>query len=186
MKKYGIFIVIFLLLIGIIWFVGTRNKLVLLDEQVKSQWAQVENQLQRRYDLIPNLVNTVKGYARHEKEIFTQIAEARAKLAQAKSVGDKIKASNSLEGFLGRLLVIVERYPNLKANKTFTRLMDELAGTENRLAVSRRNYNETVKIYNQTIRLFPASMIAGMLNFNKIAYFEIESKVKENPSVSFE
>jgi len=187
MKNIGIALVIVLVAIIALggWFFGVRNNLIGMDENIQAQWAQVENQMQRRYDLIPNLVNTVKGYARHEKEIFTQIAEARAKLAGASSVRDKVKASNALESVLGRLLMIVERYPNLKASANFTRLMDELAGTENRLAVARRYYNEAVKIYNRTIRMFPASIVATLSGFEKADYFQIEEKVKTVPMVKF-
>ncbi|MFC1595971.1 LemA family protein [Candidatus Margulisiibacteriota bacterium] len=187
MKSLSIvLVVIFVILIASGgWFFGVRNNLIVMDENIKGKWAQVENQMQRRYDLIPNLVNTVKGYARHEKEIFTQIAEARAKLAGASSVKDKIRASNSMEGALSRLLLIVERYPNLKASANFTRLMDELAGSENRMAVARKFYNEAVQVYNRSIRMFPASIVATISNFEKADYFQIEQKVKLAPKVQF-
>ncbi|MFC1478144.1 LemA family protein [Candidatus Margulisiibacteriota bacterium] len=187
MKNFGVVLVVLLIILITAggWFFGTRNNLIGMDENIKAKWAQVENQMQRRYDLIPNLVNTVKGYARHEKEIFTQIAEARAKLAGAKTVRNKIRASNAMEGALSRLLVIVERYPNLKASANFTRLMDELAGSENRMAVARKFYNEAVQVYNRTIRMFPASIVATISNFEKADYFQVEEIVKSVPTVSF-
>jgi len=162
------------------------NKLVKLDEGVNGAWADVDNQLLRRNDLIPNLVETIKGYAGHEKELFEHIADARARLAGAGSIPDKINASNELGGFLGRLLMIVENYPQLKANENFLRLQDELAGTENRIAVARRRYNEIVKEYNAKIRSFPINMIAGIFNFDKKEYFEVPEEAKEVPKVSFE
>lgn len=180
-----VMVVLFVLFSIAGWFIGVRNNLIGMDEGIKAKWAQVENQMQRRYDLIPNLVNTVKGYAAHEKEIFTQIAEARSKLAGATSVGDKIKASNSMEGALSRLLMVVENYPNLKANENFTRLMDELAGSENRMAVARKFYNESVQEYNQTIRMFPASIVAKLSNFAKATYFQVEEAAKQAPKVNF-
>jgi len=165
--------------------VGKYNYMVTQRETVKKQWAQVENQLKRRYDLIPNLVNTVKGYAKHEKEIFTQIAEARAKLAGAKSVGDKVKAANAMETALGRLLLIVERYPDLKASRNFIALQDELAGTENRIAVERRRYNEEAAKFNSYIKKFPNNILAGMFGFKEFEYFKISEKEKEVPVVDF-
>jgi LemA protein len=164
---------------------GTYNSLVTLDESVKGAWAQVENQLQRRYDLIPNYVETVKGYAAHEKEVFVKVTEARSKVGGSGSIGDKIKANNQLSAALSRLLLVVERYPDLKANTNFIRLQDELAGTENRIAVERRRYNETVKIYNIKIRRFPTNMIAGMFGFEKAAFFEVPEERQEAPKVKF-
>jgi LemA protein len=154
-------------------------------ENINSAWAQVENQLQRRADLIPNLVNTTKGYMKHEKEIFTHIADARAKLAGATTIPEKIKAYTSLEHALGRLLVIVERYPDLKANQTFVRLMDELAGTENRIAVERRRYNEAVKTYNMLIKRIPGRFFANIFGFEEATYFEVKEEVKQVPKVTF-
>ena len=136
-------------------FKGSYNKFVSLDEAVKSSWAQVENQLQRRFDLIPNLVETVKGYAKQEKDVLVEVTNARAKVGGAGSVPDKIAANNQLSGALSRLLIVVERYPDLKSNQNFMRLQDELAGTENRVAVERRRYNEVVQTYNVAIRSFP-------------------------------
>jgi LemA protein len=156
-----------------------------MDEEINGAWAQVENQLQRRYDLIPNLVETVKGYAAHEREVFVQVTEARSKVAGAGSVSDKIDANNSLSAALSRLLVVVERYPELKANTNFIRLQDELAGTENRIAVERRRYNEMVKAFNARVRRFPTNMIAGMFGFKAATYFEVPQERQEAPKVKF-
>ncbi|RKY86661.1 LemA family protein, partial [candidate division KSB1 bacterium] len=164
---------------------GTYNNLVAKDEAVKAAWAQVENQLQRRFDLIPNYVETVKGYAKHEKEVLIAVTEARAKVGGAKSLPDRMKANNELSAALSRLLVIVERYPDLKANQNFIRLQDELAGTENRIAVERRRYNETVRDYNQTIRSFPTNIIAGIFNFKRAELFQAPEEAKAAPKVKF-
>jgi LemA protein len=178
-------VVVLIVLVPLFYLKGTYNSLVTMDEGVKGAWAQVENQLQRRYDLIPNLVETVKGYAAHEREVFVQVTEARSKVAGAKSINDKIEANNSLSAALGRLLVVVERYPELKANTNFIRLQDELAGTENRIAVERRRYNETVKAYNIKIRRFPTNLIAGMFGFERATFFEVPKERQEAPKVKF-
>jgi LemA protein len=178
-------IVVFVILIPYSYLKGTYNSLVTMDEAVKAAWAQVENQLQRRYDLIPNLVETVKGYAAHEKEVFLRVTEARAKVGGATTVSDKIAANNGLSAALSRLLLVVERYPDLKANTNFIRLQDELAGTENRIAVERRRYNETVKAYNIKIRRFPTNLLAGMFGFEKAAFFEVPKERQEAPKVKF-
>ncbi len=164
---------------------GTYNSFVTLDEGVKASWAQVENQLQRRYDLIPNLVETVKGFARQEKEVFIGVTEARAKVGGAKNIPDKIAANNQLTGALSRLLVTVERYPDIKSNQNFIRLQDELAGTENRIAVERRRYNETVKTYNVKIRTFPSNIMAGIFGFTKAEFFDVPESAKAVPEVKF-
>ncbi len=164
---------------------GTYNSFVTLDEGVKASWAQVENQLQRRYDLIPNLVETVKGFAKQEKEVFIGVTEARAKVGGAKNIPDKIAANNQLTGALSRLLVTVERYPDIKSNQNFIRLQDELAGTENRIAVERMRYNETVKTYNVKIRTFPSNIMAGMFGFTKAEFFEVPESAKAVPGVKF-
>lgn len=182
----GIIFFILILVISILgWYIGTRNRLVTLDESIDSAWSEIDNQLQRRSDLIPNLVATVKGFAAQEKEVFTQIAEARAKLAGANSVADKAQGYNQLETALSRLLVIVERYPELKSNVNFLRLQDELAGTENRIAVARKRYNDSVRIFNTKIRRFPASMVANRMGFTPKEYFEIQEKAREVPTVDF-
>ena len=167
------------------FFKGTYNTFVSMDEAVKGAWAQVENQLQRRYDLIPNLVETVKGYARHERNVFIEVTNARAKVGGATTVSEKIGANNELSTALSRLLVVVERYPDLKANQNFIRLQDELAGTENRIAVERRRYNDAVKTYNVAIRSFPANFLAGMFGFEKGAFFEAPAAAKTTPQVKF-
>ncbi|WP_420802187.1 LemA family protein [Solibacillus daqui] len=161
------------------------NSLVTGEEKVEATWAQVENQLQRRFDLIPNLVNTVKGYASHEEEVYTQIANARTQYGNSNTIEEAADANNDLSSALSRLLVIVENYPELKANVQFTRLMDELAGTENRLAVARKDYNDTVQTFNSDVRLFPSNLIASMFGFEKKDYFEIKEGVEESPSVDF-
>ncbi|MGD2126187.1 MAG: LemA family protein [Desulfobacteraceae bacterium] len=178
-------ILVIIILIPFFYLKGTYNSLVRMDEGVKGAWAQVENQLQRRYDLIPNYVETVKGYAAHEKEVFVSVTEARSKVAGAGNIGQKIEANNQLSSALARLLVVVERYPNLKANANFIRLQDELAGTENRIAVERRRYNESVKTYNIKIRRFPTNLLAGMLGFEKAAFFEVPKERQETPKVKF-
>ncbi|UCG66435.1 MAG: LemA family protein [Deltaproteobacteria bacterium] len=165
---------------------GTYNSLVRLDEGIKGAWAQVENQLQRRYDLIPNYVETVKGYAKFEKDVLLKVTEARARVGGAGSVKEKIDANNELSSALSRLLVVVERYPDLKANQNFIRLQDELAGTENRIAVERRRYNEAVRAYNVKIRSFPTNILAGIFGFTRAEFFEAPAEAKEAPKVKFE
>lgn len=178
-------ILVLIILIPILYLKGTYNSLVTMDEGVKAAWAQVENQLQRRYDLIPNYVETVKGYAAHEKEVFVKVTEARARVSTAGSINDKIEANNQLSSALARLLLVVERYPDLKANTNFIRLQDELAGTENRIAVERRRFNETVRVYNTKIRSFPTNIIAGMFGFEKATFFEVPKERQEAPKVKF-
>ena len=186
----GILVVIGIVVVfGVIiggWYVGTRNTLVTLEETIDSSWAEIDNQLQRRTDLIPNLVNTVKGYAKQEKEVFTQIAEARSKLAGARTVGEKAAGYNGLETALSRLLVIVERYPELKSNVNFIRLQDELAGTENRIAVARKRYNDSVRTFNTKIRRFPSSTVARNMGLEKKEYFQSEERAREVPQVDFD
>jgi len=167
------------------FFKGTYNTFVSLDEAVKGSWAQVENQLQRRYDLIPNLVETVKGYAKQEKDVLVEVTNARAKVGGAANVPDKISANNELSGALSRLLVVVERYPDLKSNQNFIRLQDELAGTENRIAVERKRYNDAVKTLNVAIRSFPANLLAGMFGFQVAPFFEAPAAAKAVPQVKF-
>lgn len=178
-------ILVLIILIPALYLKGTYNSLVTMDEGVKAAWAQVENQLQRRYDLIPNYVETVKGYAQHEEDVFIKVTEARSRVGSAGNVNEKIQANNQLSSALGRLLVVVERYPDLKANTNFIRLQDELAGTENRIAVERRRYNETVRVYNTRIRSFPTNIIAGMFGFGKATFFEVPKERQEAPKVKF-
>ncbi len=167
------------------YLISFRNQFVTMEESTKGQWAQVENVLQRRSDLIPNLVNTVKGFASQEKEIFTSIAESRAKLSGAKSIGDKINAANGMSSALGRLLVIVERYPNLKSNQNFLALQDELAGTENRIAVERKRYNDSVRQYNTGLRRFPGNLVASSMGLSQYPYYEVPKEKKDVPKVKF-
>ena len=161
------------------------NKFVGQEEAIKAQWSQVENQLQRRNDLIPNLVETVKGYAQHEEGVYKEIADARAQLLAAKSPEEEISAANRQTSALGRLLAISENYPQLKANEQFNRLMDELAGTENRLAVERMRYNEKVQEYDTARRQFPANLTARMFGFKEYPYFQAPPDAKQVPKVNF-
>jgi LemA protein len=178
--------ILLVLALGIAGYVRTTyNGLVAQQEQIRTAWAQVENQLQRRYDLIPNLVETVKGYAKHEKDVLVEVTNARARVGGAATVPDKISANNELTGALSRLLVVVERYPDLKANQNFLRLQDELAGTENRISVERKRYNDAVQGYNVAIRSFPANLLAGMFGFGKAAFFEAPATAKAAPQVKF-
>ena len=184
-----------LIIVGVILLVGFMvfgkiiaeyNRVIAMDENVKGKWAQVENQLKRRYDLIPNLVEAVKGYAKHEKELFENIAQARTQYFQAKDVKNKIKASNQLEGVLSRLLLLQERYPVLKANESFLKLQDSLEGTENRIAVERKRYNDSVQILNTYIRTFFGRFYAMFAGVSKAEYYEVPEAEKAVPKVKFE
>lgn len=182
----GIGVVVVLI---VFWFFGTQNSLVSLKEDVEMQQSQIETTLQRRSDLIPNLVATVKGYATHEEKVFTEIADARSKLAGSIESGDMesiIEANNALDSALGRLLAISENYPDLKASEQFIALQDELAGTENRIAVARQYYNEKVRTYNTTVQSFPTSIVAGMTGYYPMQYFEADESAKEVPEVNFD
>ena len=183
----GVLIAIGLPLLFILIIIGYYNRIISLDEGIDASWAQVETVLQRRYDLIPNLVNTVKGFANQEKAVLTEVTALRSQWAKAGSVAEKAKAATGLESVLGRLMVISERYPELKSNQNFIRLQDELAGTENRVSVERRRYNEAVRKYNQSIRTFPGSMIARFSGFEKRnVYFEAASEAATAPVVNFQ
>jgi LemA protein len=161
------------------------NKFTTQEEAVKAAWGEVNNQLMRRNDLIPNLVETVRGYATHEESVFKEIADARAKLLAAKSPEESIAAANQQTSALGRLLAVVENYPNLKANEQFNRLMDELAGTENRLATARMRYNERIQEYNTSRRKFPGNVTAKMFGFKEYPYFEAPASAQAAPKVDF-
>src|SRR5205085_4899449 len=161
------------------------NKFVSQEEQVKASWAQVQNQLQRRNDLIPNLDETVKGYASHESQVFEDIAASRAKLAGAATPADTIAAANEQTAALSRLLVIVENYPQLRANEQFNRLTDELSGTENRIATERMRYNQRVQDYNTSRRQFPGNLTAKMFGFKEYPLFEAPAEAKQAPKVNF-
>ena len=187
-KKWIVLIIIGVVLLGCAKYcVGKYNHLVTLNESVDTAWAQVENVLQRRNDLIPNLVNTVQGYAAHEKKVFIDVTEARAKVGQAQGIPNKVAANNQLTAALGRLLLVVERYPDLKANQNFLALQDELAGTENRIAVERKRYNDAVKMYNVFVRRFPNNLIAGFFGYaRENVYFKAEEGAKKVPEVKFD
>ena len=174
-------IVVVLIICGMMasFFIGQYNKSVRLDEEVKQGWSEVENQLKRRYDLIPNLVETVKGYAKHEKEVFTHLADARKAYFSAKTVGEKAAASGTLERALSRLMLLKEYYPNLKANQNFMKLQDSLEGTENRIAVARTRYNEAVKLLNAYVRSFFGRFFAGMTGVTQAEFFEIPDEQKQ-------
>ncbi|MFB9859697.1 LemA family protein [Salinicoccus siamensis] len=175
----GLFVILALI------FAPKYNQFVNLEEEVNQQKSQIETQLQRRGDLIPNLVSTVQGYASHEEEIFTDIAEARSKLSGSENVEEMAEANNDMTSALSRLLAISENYPDLKADSQFTGLRDELAGAENRIAVARKDYNEAVQEYNKNTRTFPGNMVAGILGFNEKPYFEAEESSKEVPEIEF-
>ncbi len=198
MKKIGcgVAVAILIVIIGaILWGVGVYNNLVTLDEKVMQQWSQVENQYQRRADLIPNLVETVKGVAKFEKETYTAVTEARAKVSQIQLTPEMLSdpqafqkfqaAQDGLSSALSRLLVTVERYPELKANENFLQLQAQLEGTENRIAVERRKYNQVVQEYNTTIRRFPANFIANMTGFREKQYFKSVEGSEKPPKVQF-
>jgi LemA protein len=184
-------VLVVLMLFGVGW-----NSFVKLDEKVNESWAQVENQLQRRMDLIPNLVETVKGYANFERATLEAVIQARANATKVQLNADQLaqnpqmleqymQAQNQMSSALSRLMVVVEQYPDLKANQSFLRLQDELAGTENRIAVERRRFNETVQAYNKYIRLFPNNILAGLFKFEKRAYFEAPEAAQTAPKVDF-
>jgi LemA protein len=183
-KKFvPVIIVLAIVLVAVFGFYfGTKNSLITQDENIGAAWSEIDNQLQRRSDLIPNFVNTVKGYAAHEEGLFTEIANARARLAGGGSVEDKAEGYNAMQSALSRLLVVVEQYPELKANANFIALQDELAGTENRIAVARNRYNDSVRGFNTRIRTFPGSLFAG---FNPRQYFEISESARAAPQVEF-
>lgn len=183
----GVIIVIVLLVaIPFGMYIGYSNSVKMLNNDVEAQMKQVDNVLLRRHDLIPNLVNTVKGYAKHEKDIFTNLDNARNQMMQAGTTKEKTEANGNFESALGRLLMVVENYPQLKADSQFNRLMDELSGTENRLTVERKRYNDLVKEYNNKVDLFPGSIFAGMMGLSKKDYFEVPKTSKEAPNVNFD
>lgn len=166
--------------------ISNRNRFVAADETIKSQWSEIDTQIQRRADLIPNLVNTVKGFAKHESDVFNGVADARARLAGARTPSEKMAANNNMDSALARLLAVVENYPQLKSDKNFIALQDELSGTENRIAVARRNYNLALQNYNTMVRTFPASISASLFGFQqKDAYFQAAESAKTVPQVNF-
>ncbi len=182
----GLGIVVIIAVIIVMSFVGVYNAIISKHETITAKWAQVENQLQRRNDLIPNLLNSVKGYAAHEKTVFENVTNARSQWSKASTVDEKVKAAGALDSALGRLLFVAENYPNLKADQTFLALMDELSGTENRIAVERMRYNEAVRDYNVTVRSFPGNVIAGMFGYKPATeYFKAAEGAKAVPEVKF-
>jgi LemA protein len=183
----GLLLAAILLAVGLGgWAVSVNNSLVGLQEQMKSSWAQVETVLQRRYDLIPNLVATVKGYAEHEKELFENVARLRSQWTAAQTVPEKAKTAGEMEGALARLLVVAENYPELKADRNFRDLQFELSGTENRISVERQRYNETVRAYNTRVRQMPTSLVAAFFGFQPSdAYFDAAPAAQEAPKVQF-
>ncbi len=174
-----------IIVIGARFSISVKNGLIERDESTTEAWSQIDTQLKRRADLIPNLVSTVKGYAAHESKIFTAVAEARSALLNAKDPSAKAAASAGLNQAIGRLLAVAERYPDLKASNNFARLQDELAGTENRVAVARTRYNKEVKAYNAAIRKFPGSLFAGGMGLEKKEYFDAPESAESVPEVKF-
>jgi LemA protein len=187
--KIALIVVAVIAVIGIAmagWVIGGYNKAIAMDENIKGRWAQVENQLKRRYDLIPNLVETVKGFARQEKGIFENIADARTKYFQQKTIPGRIEASQGLERALSRLLMLREAYPQLKSNENFLKLQDSLEGTENRIAVERKRYNDAVQILNTYVRTFYGRLFAALAGVEKAEYYELPEGEGEVPQVRFE
>ena len=184
--KTALIVVVIIAVVLVGWGVSANNRFVTLNENINGAWAQVETVLQRRYDLIPNLVNTVKGYAKHESAVLEEVTRLRSQWGEEKTSDDKVAAANQLEGALGRLMVVVEKYPDLKANQNFLALQDELAGTENRIAVERRRYNETVQAYNTAVARFPGSIVAGIRGFQRRdVYFKAANEAAQAPKVEF-
>ena len=186
--KITIIVLGIVLLVGVAfagWGIKEYNKVITMDENISASWAQVENQLKRRYDLIPNLVETVKGYAKHEKELFENIAEMRTRYFQARDIKGKISASNQLEGVLSRLLLLREAYPQLKANESFLKLQDSLEGTENRIAVERKRYNESVRVLNTYKRTVFGRFFATFAGVSTVEYYDIPEGEAATPKVKF-
>ncbi|WP_346353433.1 LemA family protein [Azotosporobacter soli] len=185
MNNKALWIVLALVAVIAIGAFSSYNGLVGMNESVNGKWSQIENQLQRRGDLIPNLVNTVKGYAAHEQAAIQAVSDARAKLAGAQGPAAKAQANSDMNGALSRLLMVAENYPNLKADASFKQLMDELAGTENRIAVARKDYNDAVQVYNTKIKSLPTSIFAGAFGFTQKEYFKADEAAKAVPQVKF-
>lgn len=184
----GFGVLIAVVVFGFMMFIGINNSIIDLDENSNQAWANVETVLQRRFDLIPNLVSTVKGYASHEKELLEEVTRLRSQWGEAKASGDaaqSVKTAGMLEGALGRLMVVVENYPDLKANQNFLALQEELAGTENRISVERRRYNDAVAAYNKRIRKYPGSFVAGIKGYEKRDPFEAAPQAAAAPVVEF-
>lgn len=188
MKRGTIILIVVVAVIALLAIscIGTYNQLVDLSENVETKKSDIDTQLQRRADLIPNLVSTVKGYVKHEDDVIDKITTARSNLVNASSTEDKLKADQELSSALNALFVIVENYPDLKASTNFTSLQDELAGTENRITIARKEYNNAVSDYNKKIKKFPTNIIAGMFNYKEKSYFEVEEGKDKVPEVNFD
>ena len=193
-KNLGWIIPVAIVVVIVLWAIGGYNGMVKMDEQVQNKWANVETQYQRRADLIPNLVSTVKGYAKHEQQTLEDVVKARSEATQVKVDAENLtpeklaafqKAQSGVSSALGRLLAVAENYPDLKANQNFLELQSQLEGTENRITVARKDFNDTAKSYNQAIRQFPKNILAGMFGFEKKSYFEAEAGSEKAPKVEF-
>ena len=193
-KNLGWIIPVGIIVILVMWAIGGYNGMVQMDEQVQNKWANVEAQYQRRADLIPNLVSTVKGYAKHEQQTLENVVKARSEATQVKVDAENLtpeklaafqKAQSGVSSALGRLLAVAENYPDLKANQNFLELQSQLEGTENRITVARKDFNDAAKLYNQSIRKFPKNILAGMFGFEKKSYFEAEAGSEKAPKVEF-
>ena len=193
-KNLGWIIPVAIVVVIVLWAIGGYNGMVKMDEQVQNSWANVETQYQRRADLIPNLVSTVKGYAKHEQQTLEDVVKARSEATQVKVDAENLtpeklaafqKAQSGVSSALGRLLAVAENYPDLKANQNFLELQSQLEGTENRITVARKDFNDTAKSYNQAIRQFPKNILAGMFGFEKKSYFEAEAGSEKAPKVEF-
>ncbi len=178
-------VILAVLALLVFWAVGIKNSFVTGNEAITSQWAQVENQYQRRFDLIPNIVNTVKGVAKQEQEVFTAIADARTRYSGATTADERAAAASQVESALGRLLVIAEAYPTLQSSQAFRDLMVTLEGTENRISVERMKYNDQVRALNTKVKVFPSSLVASIFGVKERAYFEVPAENQENPQVNF-
>lgn len=186
MRGKGVMIVVGIILILLLWGISKYNFFIKQGEQITAQWAQVENQYQRRFDLIPNIVNTVKGVAKQEKEVFGAIAEARTRYAGATTPDEKAAAASQVESSLGRLLVITENYPTLQSSQAYRDLIVSLEGTENRISVERQKYNDLVRSYNSSVKTFPSSILAQMFGVTAHEYFEVPESNQIAPTVNFE
>ena len=193
-KNLGWIIPVAIVVVIVLWAIGGYNGMVKMDEQVQNSWANVETQYQRRADLIPNLVSTVKGYAKHEQQTLEDVVKARSEATQVKVDAENLtpeklaafqKAQSGVSSALGRLLAVAENYPDLKANQNFLELQSQLEGTENRITVARKDFNDTAKSYNQAIRQFPKNILAGLFGFEKKSYFEAEAGSEKAPKVEF-
>lgn len=182
---FFIYIVLAVALVVVFWLIGVYNGLIKLRNRTDEAWSDIDVQLKRRHDLIPNLVETVKGYASHEKELFENVTKARSEAMQAKSPEEHAKAENMLTGALKSLFAVAENYPELRASENFAKLQDELSDTENKIQAARRFYNGNVRDFNTRIQVFPNNLIAGMMGFKKYEFFEIEEMERENPEVKF-